>query len=348
VGGEPWTHGQPADGKIGKRALELNTARKTLPNPDLQLSRALATVVDDCLAIRRGESVLVVVDPPSRELGEAMRERAAAAGADAVLALMAERASHGAEPPPPVAAALAAADAFLAPASKSLSHTQARRAATKRGVRGATLPGVTADLLARTMSVDLSVLGERSRAVAERLDRARTARVTCPRGTDFQLDLSDRRALADDGDLTAPGAFGNLPCGEGFVSPRGGEGTVVASSLASIGLAAGEPARLTVEAGHLTAAEGPEGERFLAALRQHGDAGTNLAELGVGTNDRATLTGNVLEDEKILGTVHVAFGASAGIGGTVSVPVHLDCVVLDATLHVDGEPLLDAGELLVA
>ena len=80
----------------------------------------------------------------------------------------------------------------------------------------------------------------------------------------------------------------------------------------------------------------------------HGEPGRNLAELGVGTNDRATLTGNVLEDEKILGTVHVAFGASAGIGGTVSVPIHLDVVVLDASLEVDGEPVLEQGRWVLA
>ena len=69
----------------------------------------------------------------------------------------------------------------------------------------------------------------------------------------------------------------------------------------------------------------------------------NLAELGIGTNDQATLTGNVLEDEKILGTVHVAFGASAAIGGTVSVPIHLDVVVLEATLQISGTTVLDGG-----
>ena len=55
----------------------------------------------------------------------------------------------------------------------------------------------------------------------------------------------------------------------------------------------------------------------------------------------------MLEDEKILGTVHVAFGASAGIGGTVAVPIHLDVVVLDATLTAGGEPILEAGRLVV-
>jgi leucyl aminopeptidase (aminopeptidase T) len=51
----------------------------------------------------------------------------------------------------------------------------------------------------------------------------------------------------------------------------------------------------------------------------------------------------VLEDEKILGTVHVAFGASAGIGGTISVPIHLDVVVTEPTLDVGGTRVLDAG-----
>ena len=78
-------------------------------------------------------------------------------------------------------------------------------------------------------------------------------------------------------------------------------------------------------------------------LLAHGELGTNLAELGIGTSDRAKLTGNVLEDEKILGTVHVAFGASAAIGGTVSVPVHLDGVVLEPSLEVDGKRCSTAG-----
>ena len=310
------------------------------------LDHAVDTVIADCLGVAAGEDVVVVVDPETRDLGDALRRRALAARADAVLALMDERADNGTEPPPPVAAALAAADVFIAPTSKSLSHTRARKAASDAGARGATMPGVTTDMLARVMAVDLPALRGRSAAVARALSDADDAHLTCPLGSDLRLDLRGRDGISDDGDLTAPGAFGNLPCGEGFIAPAGGEGTVMASSLAAIGLAT-EPARLTVRDGRLAEAIGPEGERLLDALRAHGDAGVNLAELGVGTNDRATLTGNVLEDEKILGTVHVAFGASAGIGGTVSVPVHEDVIVVDATLEVDGERILDAGRFLL-
>jgi len=310
------------------------------------LDHAVDTIVADCLGVGAGEDVVVVVDPETRHLGDALRRRAAAARADAVLAVMDERADNGTEPPPPVASALAAADVFIAPTSKSLSHTRARKAASDAGARGATMPGVTIDMLARVMAVDLPALRARSAAVARALSDAEEAHVTCPLGSDLRLELHGRDGISDDGDLSAPGAFGNLPCGEGFIAPAGGEGTVMASSLAAIGLAS-KPARLTVRDGRLAEATGPEGEQLLDALRAHGDAGVNLAELGVGTNDRATLTGNVLEDEKILGTVHVAFGASAGIGGAVAVPIHLDVVVLDATLTVGGQPILEAGRLVV-
>jgi leucyl aminopeptidase (aminopeptidase T) len=312
--------------------------------PDL--GPAVSTVVHRCLAVRPGEEVVVVADAGTRPIGEALREEAAAAGADAVLTVMDPRADDGTEPPRAVAGALGASDVFIAPTSRSLSHTLARKRASEAGARGATMPGVTADMLARVMDVDFDTMAMRSRAVATVLDGATTARVTCPRGSDVTLDLTSRHGIADDGALTEPGAFGNLPCGEGFIAPRGGAGTIVASSLAPLGLTE-DPASLTVESGRIVAASGGLGPQYLARLAAHGELGTNLAELGVGTNDRARLTGNILEDEKILGTVHVAFGASIGIGGTVSVPIHLDVVVLDATLDVDGQRVLDAGRYVL-
>ena len=312
------------------------------------LDRAVQTVVRRCLAVQSGEDVVVVVDEPLQELGEKLRDAAQAAGGEGVLTVMSPRPTDGAEPPAPVAEALAACDVFIAPASRSLSHTLARKRASEAGARGATMPHVTADMLARLMAIDFDRLRARSRAVAELLDSGTEAHVTCPRGSDLRLDLGGRTGIPDDGDLTAPGAFGNLPCGEGFIAPAGGDGTMVARSLAAIGLTRGHPARLTLEDGHLANAEGPEGEQLLGMLREHGAQGTNLAELGVGTNDRAKLTGNVLEDEKILGTVHVAFGASIAIGGTVSVPIHLDCVVTEASLTVDGTPVLDEGRFVLA
>jgi len=308
--------------------------------PDL--GHAIDTVIVRCLGVQPGEDVLVIVDPGTRSIGEALREAAAKAGAESVLAVMDERENDGTEPPRPAAGALQACDVFIAPTTRSLSHTVARKRATDAGARGATMPGVSEDMLARVMAVDFPAMAARSREVAAVLENGSRAQVTCPRGTDLTLDLAGRHGIADDGDLTSRGAFGNLPCGEGFIAPAGGDGTIVASSLAPLGLGE-EPAVLNVRDGRIVGAEAGVGPEFLRRLQTHGELGTNLAELGVGTNDQARLTGEVLEDEKILGTVHIAFGASAGIGGTVSVPIHLDVVVLDATLVVDGQSILEEG-----
>jgi leucyl aminopeptidase (aminopeptidase T) len=313
-----------------------------------ELERAVATVIDDCLGIRDGEEVVVVVDNATRAMGEALRDAAAQRGAEAVLTVMDPRPRDGAEPPAAVAGALKEANVFIAPTSRSLSHTRARKAASEAGARGATLPGVTEGMLARLMACDFPALQRRSRALADLLSSADDAHFTCPRGSDLTLDLSGRTGIADDGALSGPNAFGNLPCGEGFIAPLSGTGTFVASTLAGIGLSKEDPVVLTVQEGRLTDASGADGALFLETLHAGGELGTNLAELGIGTNERATLTGNVLEDEKILGTLHVAFGASAGIGGTVSVPVHLDCVVLEPTLDVGGTRVLDAGRFVLS
>jgi len=219
-----------------------------------ELDRAVETVVGRCLGVRAGEQVVVVVDEQTSALGERLRAAAARAGADAVLTVMDARGEHGQEPPAPVAAALAAADVFIAPTSKSLSHTKARKAATDAGARGATLPGVTASMLARLMACDLETLQRRSAQLARLLSDADEARITCPRGTNLRLDLSGRAGIADDGDLTGERAFGNLPCGEGFTSPLGAEGRMVTGCLASIGLPLGEPPLLTIEDGKLASA----------------------------------------------------------------------------------------------
>ena len=311
------------------------------------LDRAIAAVVDDCMGVKEGEEVLVVCNPATQALGGRMRERAVEAGAEAVLAVITERASHAAEPPRTVAEAMAAADVVLAPTVQSLSHTASRKRASEAGARIGTLPGVTEEMLARVMSADMAELRRRGGEVARRLDDASEARITCANGSDLTLDLGGRTAIPDAGELTERGAFGNLPCGEGFIAPAGGEGIlVIDGSLAGVGLAE-QPVELVVEGGHLTSARGGQGMAFMELLTVHGEDGTNVAELGIGTNEKAILTGNILEDEKILGTAHVAFGASAAIGGNVQVPVHLDCVVIKPTVELDGEPIVRDGELLV-
>jgi leucyl aminopeptidase (aminopeptidase T) len=301
------------------------------------------------MGISPGEEVLVVCNPVTEEIGALMRIEAQGDGADATLAVISERDSAAAEPPHAVAAAMAAADVVLAPTIQSLSHTAARKAASDAGVRIGTLPGVTEEMLGRLMTGDLEEIRRRGWAVVTALNRGTEARITCAHGSDLRIGLEGRLGIVDAGELGNKGAFGNLPCGEGFIAPVEGttEGTlVIDGSIASVGLL-DTPVSLTVREGNLVEATGDDGDRLMELLTAHGEDGTNVAELGIGTNEEAILTGNILEDEKILGTCHVAFGASAAIGGTVQVPVHLDCVVLEPTVEIDGETIVSGGDLLV-
>jgi aminopeptidase len=313
------------------------------------LDRAVTTVIRDCLGLQPGEEVLVVCNPSSEQLGALLRIHAQGEGAEATLAVISERESHAAEPPQAVAAAMLAVDVVIAPTIQSLSHTEARRAASEAGVRVASMPGVTEEMLARLMAADMKLLRKRGNAIGRALGMGAEARITSPQGSDLRIGLGDRTAIVDAGALSKRGAFGNVPCGEAFIAPVEGtsEGTlVVDGSIAGVGKLE-TPVELTVEGGHLVEATGRDGARLMELLTEHGPDATSVAELGIGTNEEAIVTGNILEDEKILGTAHVAFGASAAIGGTVQVPVHLDCVVLEPTVEVDGATLVEAGELTV-
>ena len=258
------------------------------------LDRAVRAVVRECLRVREGEEALIICNPATQRVGERLREEAADAGPDAVLTVISERPSHGAEPPRTVAEAMVAADVLMAPTVQSLSHTAARKRATDAGARCATLPGVTEEMLARVMSADMAGLRRKGHVVADALDLASEARIRDANGTALRLDIAGREAIPDSGEHTEPGASANLPCGEGFVSPAGGDGTlVIDGSLASIGLVE-EPVVLVVEGGHLTSARGGQGMAFMELLTVHGENGTNIAELGIGTNERAILTGEIL------------------------------------------------------
>jgi leucyl aminopeptidase (aminopeptidase T) len=314
-----------------------------------QLERAIKAVIEDCVAVKEGEDVVVVCNPATQDLAERLRAGAEAVGAEAVLTVMSEREQHGTEPPGSVAAAMLEADVLLVPTVQSLSHTAARKAATDGGARVATLPGATEEMLARVMSADMDELRRRGNALAELLTAGSEARITSADGSDLALSIEGRTGIPDAGELGEPGAFGNLPCGEGFISPHHDSGSgklMVDGVIASIGIPE-HPVQLTVEDGELVAATGEMGEELMRQLTAAGPDGTRIAELGIGTNEKAILSGELLEDEKLLGTVHVAFGASAGIGGELQVPVHLDCVVMKPTLTIDGREVVRAGQLLV-
>jgi len=321
---------------------------------DTALAQAARNVVENCLGIKAGEIVAIVTDsadPGRIEIARAFWEEARGKGAEVILAEMLPRKNSGEEPPAPIAQLMAESNVVLCPTTKSLSHTQARRNASGRGARIASLPTITKEMVIRCLTADYGSIAVLTERVAEKLSGGSKFKVESELGTSLELERQGRTVGADTGLLTQRGDFGNLPAGEAFFAPMEGSANgkiVFDGSVADLGKLA-EPIELQVEHGIAriisTSAAAQELERYLSA---HGPDAYNIAELGVGTNDRAIVSGHTLEDEKVLGTVHIALGNNAGMGGTVSVPIHLDGVIRNATLYVDGELLLDKGTLVVS
>ena len=274
-----------------------------------------------------------MVDEPLQDLGEKLRAAAQQSGADAVLTVMSPRATDGSEPPAPVAEALAACDVFIAPASRSLSHTLARKRASEGGARGATMPHVTADMLARLMSIDFDRLRSRSHAIADLLDKGTEAHVTCPRGTDLRLDLRGRQGIADDGDLTGAAARSATSRAARASSRRPGERgrcTPARSprSASPAGTRRSSPSRTGTSRrdrprGRAAPGHPPASTGTRARTSPSSGSARTIARPSPATSSRT---------RRSSGAIHVAFGASIAIGGTVSVPIHLDCVVTEASL----------------
>ncbi|MFC4541109.1 aminopeptidase [Halosolutus amylolyticus] len=306
-----------------------------------ELRPAAETALGQCLNLESGESCAIVTDDEREPIGEALYEVAAEITDDAVVVRYPPGETHGAEPPAPVAAAMADADVVLAPTTKSLSHTRARTEANEAGARVATLPGITEDVFTTGLEADYESIEAHCTDVREQVADADDVRVTAPAGTDITFDVADREWLADTGIVHEAGMMSNLPAGEVFVSPESADGRfVVDGTMMPHGLLdEGETLSFEVEDGLVTDVSDDDiRETIEAAADEVGDAAFNLAELGIGTNVAVTaLVGSVLLDEKAGGTVHIAIGDDAGIGGDVEAPIHLDGIVREPTVYADGD-----------
>jgi leucyl aminopeptidase (aminopeptidase T) len=313
-----------------------------IEDPDA-VAAAAETAVGQCLNVQSGETCVVVTDDRREPIGEALYDAALEATEEAVIVRYPPGPQHGAEPPAPVAAALKAADVFLAPTSKSLSHTRARSNATEAGARGATLPGITEEVFTTGLDADYDDIAAECEAMLEQVEGADEVRVTSPQGTDITFELGDRAWHDDTGIVHEDGDFSNLPAGEVFVSPVSADGTyVVDGTIRPHGLLdAGQTVTFEVENGYITEISDDAIRADVEeAAEQVGQNAYNMAELGIGTNIGVTdLIGSTLLDEKAGGTVHIALGDDAGIGGDNDAPIHMDGVLREPTVYADGEEI---------
>jgi leucyl aminopeptidase (aminopeptidase T) len=304
--------------------------------------------------VRPGERVVVVTDEPMTEIAAALARHLVEAGADVVTCYITRRERDGQEPPSPVAAAMLEAQLIYSPVSISITHTRAMRAALEAGARAILMTAYTEEILTSPglLETDFEAQAAVCRRVGEAFTEGNNLRLISPRGTDLRFSIKGRRAnvltnIPDRGEL-AP-----VPDIEVNVVPVEGtaEGRLIAdASVPYLGIGVlREPIVCEVSDGYIERIEGGEqAEILLRDLESHADRNCfNVAELGVGLNPNARLTGQMLDDEGVLGTIHIGIGTSHTLGGKVVAPTHYDLLMWDPNIEVDGSVVQRGKEILV-
>lgn len=307
----------------------------------MTLKESTKTILETCMGVLPEESVLIITDAATHpSIGLELYSTAKQIGCDVLLMTMEPRDHHAQEPPVAVAEAMKAVDVLLVPTSKSLTHTQAKLAAKKSGVRIATMPGITLEMMeSGGITADYLTVKYTTSTLKKKLKKAKEIRIVTDLGTDIILNVEGCDWHEDHGICHKAGSSTNLPAGEVFVAPNNAQGIfVVDGSMGGLGILE-SPLTITVKNGKAVDFTGPRADELRYMLDKVGPLARNLAELGIGTNQAAHLIGNILEDEKVAGTVHIALGDNSTFGGDVIAGIHLDGIITKPSVFVDGELL---------
>lgn len=247
-----------------------------------------------------------------------------------------------------------AVNVIIALSHYSTTHTKFRNLLTKTcQTRYASMPLFEESMLKGAMNVNWKEMEKRTERIAKIANKTEGVEIKTPNGTHLAFSKKGRKAKADTGILTKKGSSGNLPAGEVFLAPL--EGTANGKLVLEWGpmRKLKSPITLEVKNGMVVKVKGNEEYAyFLIKKLLERPENANIAELGIGTNDKASRPNNILEAEKILGTIHIALGDNSSFGGKVSTPFHQDFVFFKPTvtlIYKDGkrEILIKEGKLRI-
>jgi leucyl aminopeptidase (aminopeptidase T) len=316
--------------------------------------RGFANLLDRCLDVREGERVVLLCDEGTDAAVVAgLVEGIELRRATSLVVGMPVPPLPGSEPPSDVAAVMLEAGAVIELTSLFIGSSMARRRATEAGVRYLAMPGVRLDTFRDDgpLAVDFDAIREDAETIGRAWDGATRFRLTTPAGTDLRGSVEGRPGRVLHGVARSDGAYMAPPDIEAGTAPV--EGTtqgivVVDADLLFMGQGPlPDPVVIHVKDGEMSGLEGANADRLRDMLARCDDERMgNVAEVSMAFNPAGRVCGVAMETESALGTAHIALGNSMAYGGVVDAVAHLDCVMKDATLELDGRPVMVAGALL--
>jgi 2,5-dihydroxypyridine 5,6-dioxygenase len=312
--------------------------------------------------LRPGESCLIITDtahdptPSAACLGAAL----ALDANPAILTLPFTRPFPGEA----LAATLAEADLIMGFTTHRLHYDPHLRAALDSGARA--LLAVQPQHVLRRLTADPDVIA-RTRRGAKRLAQAETLSITSGRGTDLTMTVSGRPALAHCGVADEPGLFDFWGAGMVEIAPQEGtvEGTLVlgrGDQIFHLGRYIDDEVHIRFEKGRAVSIEGGLDAVLLQShLSGYDDPNAFMAgHIAWGTDHRASWTAPLVQfpeagagnadSEGFLGSVQVELGSNDDqfFRGTIRSDAHVGLCMLETSVALDGELVIDAGRLIDA
>ncbi len=325
---------------------------------DETLESGAKELIETYVALEKGEELVIFCDSARNDLADACVRAASTVKAHSSVFLVTEATRPIRSLTEVMERALEEADVALIMLSHQHEETKFRKQVVdytrKRPIRVANMPGIERTHFEKYLNVNHDDLVRNSERLAVALMKAKKVEVSTKIGTQIEISLrgwSPRVGEASTGLLTEPGLWGNLPSGEAFVMPlpRKANGKIVVDgSIPNLPIK--QPLTITVKDGRAIDIKPKDCKEYDALCRSFKGGGPNstvLIEFGMGTNDQIrSISGSILTDEKIKGTVHFGFGSDEGFGGTTKAGNHDDLVILHPTVLLDGGVLMKNGNLL--
>lgn len=317
------------------------------------MTTAIAHIIKNCFSQNK-VNLLIIYDESALHFVNKFKIEARKLGKEVELLKINCGNRHGEEPPDSVVCKMLTCDAVMCLTQYSLAHTSARKEAEKKGIPFLSMPDYNDEMLnKKALLADYRQIFQTVEKYTCILSKGSNVTVTTDKGTELYLNINGRKGNCCPG-LTEEGILlGSPPDIEANISPietfTYGK-IVVDGSITDkrIGLLT-VPVVLVVENGSVIEMKCSDINIEKTVKQIFADIGSPNAyvvgEMGIGFNDKAELCGNMLIDEGAKGCVHFGIGSNWTIGGANKVDFHLDFVVKDATVEVDGEKIMEKGVL---
>ena len=299
------------------------------------VDKRIANALKKCLFVKKNDKVLIVTDTNKIMLARKFEKAAKSLSNHVSLISMKPTGQHGIEPPKRIGKEMLKNDVVVEVTRWSMTHTYASTNADKRGIRIASLPNFTENMIP-ALDINYKRLEIISKKISDILRKGKNIHVTTPYGTDLRFRIG-KFVFSE----TPKDGFFNMPLGEVGAAPSRMNGVLVFNTYQDM---IKKPTRMVIKNNRIVDFEKSKNGNIIKKILSVDKNSRRAAEFAIGTNEKAKLVYNILEDEKILGTCHIAFGTNISFRGRFKSKVHIDLMIFKPTIKVNGKAIMKDGK----